>query len=444
MRNRAPRGQQRMNHAGGRTVATITSFIVLLGLDLCLLSPRAIAASDDKPSLTVFLEKSDIRENDSVRVHFQVTNGGAAPIATSSITIISPGNFMEWHCGGCAAGNDVISKVDTGRVEPNQSVDREAWFHTKPDVPFGQFNLLFRLEMMSDAKPPQRSVSLVEKAVSVKLLGTDTLAGIPLALSGLVVPGLCFWLIVSWFGVSWGVGLALGDKIIYSVLVSFALLMLDSRWVSADISSGLSVVKLVIWASSGVVLGALVGALDKGRRLIVARREAAITIGQLDDDQTVFRKLLVRYLAKDETIFRKLVDILEKKTTSSGVTPGISNAGKPFAKVFLKNTEVYCGSLVYQDKERTRLVGWYKLNRSALENLGITQIQDSKKVYREILKQSVTLEQSSEVQQELKEGGYKLGGTLLTRSNDQVLRVEWLKFGWNANPLEIVTPKPTS
>lgn len=270
-------------------VAALSGFVALIGLYLCLLPSRATAAGDDKPSLAVFLEKSDVRENDSVRVHLQVTNGGAAPIAASSITIISPGNFIEWHCGGCAANSAAISEVDTGRVDPSQSVDREVWFHTGPDVPFGQLNLLFRLETTSDAKPAQRSVSLVEKAVSVKLLGTDTLAGIPLALSGLVVPGLCFWLIVSWFGVSWGVGLALGDKIIYSVLVSFVLLMLDSRWVSADISSGLSVFKLVMWAISGVVSGALVGGFDKTRRVIMARREAAITIGPLDDDLRLSR-----------------------------------------------------------------------------------------------------------------------------------------------------------
>ncbi len=426
-----------MRHATGRTITILSGFIILC-VNVYLLSAQATGASADTPSLTVFLEKSDVRENDSVCVHFQVTNGGAA-IATSSITIVSPGNLMEWHCGGCAANSQPISEVEIGKIDPNQSVDREVWFHTGPNVPFGQFNLLFRLETTSDAKPPRKSVSLVEKAVSLKLLGTDTLAGIPLALSGLVIPGLCFWLIVSSFGVSWGVGLALGDKIIYSVLVSFVLLMLDSRWVPADISSGLSVVKLVIWAISGVASGVLVGVFDKTRRVMIARKEAAITVGPLDDDQTAFRKLLVRHSGKDESVLRKLIHFLSKKKLPSGRVPLRSKNDKPFGRVILKTKDVYCGSLVYQEGERTLLVGWYQVKKSALEKAGVAQIQNSKKIYRGILENEVPLDQSTPVQQ-LKDGNYQPTGTfLLMRNNDQVLRIEMVKSGWNTNPLEVVT-----
>src|SRR5436309_9655554 len=124
-----------MNDAGGRTVTAIGGFICVLALHLCVLSPRNAAASDEKPSFAVFLEKRDVRENDSVRVHFQVTNGGSPTIAMSSITMISPGNFIQWHCGGCTANSKAISAIDVGRIDPHQSVDREVWFHTGPDVP---------------------------------------------------------------------------------------------------------------------------------------------------------------------------------------------------------------------------------------------------------------------------------------------------------------------
>lgn len=50
------------------------------------------------------------------------------------------------------------------------------------------------------------------------------------------------------------------------------------------------------------------------------------------------------------------------------------------------------------------------------------------------------LEQSTEVKR-LKDGNYETGSNfLLTRNNDQVLRIEMLKSGWNADALEIVTP----
>lgn len=386
--------------------AASVTILIWLGAPIFLLTPMAQAASDG-PSLTVFLERSDIRESDSVRVFFQVTNSGSAQIASSIITIISPGSLLVWHCGGCAQDSAPISEIDTGKISPGQSVDAEAWFVSGSNISIGQFNLLFRLNTLSDAKPSQRSVSLVEKTISVKLLGTDTLAGIPLALSGLIIPGLCFWLVVSWFGAKWGVGLALGDKLIYSILVSLGLVLLGSGWTLTDISAGVSIQKLTYWALSGALAGVLAGAVNKSIRNREAKSEAEIAIGPMDDEKAIFGKLLVRY----------------------------SGAHRPYSKVVLKTKEEYGGSLAYRGTEHTVLVGWYKVKKATLATAPQTP---EKEFNRWVLNNLATLEQSNGIKH-LESGTLeRTGKFLLGWSNDQVAYTEMQEFGWDSRPLETV------
>lgn len=394
----------------GRKFFVLAGSISFLAVQLCLVSVP-VKAAEDKPTLAVFLDKSDIRQNDAVRVHFQVSNNSAVSIGAASIAILSP--EFEWHCSGCPPDNAPISSVDIGNINPNQSVDKDVWFRTGAKINVGQSNLLFRLETTSDAKPPQKSVSLVEKPVSLKLLGTDTLAGIPLALSGLIVPGLCFWLILSWFGVSWSMGLALGDKIIYSILVSLFLLIVDSLLFSADLFSGLSVHNLVIWGASGAAPGVVVGLAHLACRKIKAEKEQAVAIGLLDDAPTIFRKLLVRCSPE----------------------PG----SKPLYKVSLKNREVYYGSMAYEDTDRTLLVGWYKISKATLKADPTLQPlateQNVKKLYAGLLEKRVPLEEGSAVQQ-LQEKGYGPSDSFLQSWNKtQIRSVEKDVAGWNADPL---------
>jgi hypothetical protein len=242
----------------------------------------------------------------------------------------------------------------------------------------------------------------------VKLLGTDTLGGIPLALSGLILPGFCFWLVLSLFGVRWSFGLALGDKIVYSVLVSLALLFLCTHFSSADISSGLSIRKLFIWGATGLGTGVLVGGGDLLVRWIKRKKEEAITLKPLDDEQLIFRKLLVRY--KDEE--------------------------KPLSKVVLKNNKEYYGSLVYKDSEKTTLVGWYELKQSAVAAIG--DPKDRTAFRKAILSHSAVLDQRDGVRM-LRDGLYEdTLHWLFQWNNADVLHAEMLKSGWKFDPLELV------
>jgi hypothetical protein len=401
-----------MNHAMGKGAVALFGWICFLILHLSLMPTRS-AATDDKSVLTVFMEKSDVRQNDAVRVRFQASNPGTAAITQATIVLLSP--RVEWHCAGCKAEDKPISTIELGRINPQQSVDAEAWFRTQSDIEVGQFNLLFRLETTSDAKPPQRSVALSEKSINIKLLGTDALAGIPLALAGLVVPGLCFWLILSWFDVSWSKDLALGDKITYSMLVSFFILLLEAPFSSTDIFSGLSLRKLAIWATSGIVPGLLVGGFDKGRRALKTSREIAITIGPLDDDQTIFRKLLVRYTPQKDS--KLLTTVTQAKDRKS----------------------LY-GSMAYQDTGRTVLVGWYKVKKAELKKKAelqkLADEQNLKKFYQGLLEHSVALEETDRIQI-LKEGVYEQALESGRWSNENVAGIETKKGGWDADPLTI-------
>jgi hypothetical protein len=397
------RSFERMKNVRFRTIASATLPFVFALLFCCLSSRLAVAA--DKGPLAVFLERNDVRENDSVRVHFQVTNDGSSNVSAAQITIISPANFMQWYCGGCKPENEnLLSKVDLGPISISQTVDKEVWFHTLPNIPVGQFNLLFRLEMTVESKP-QKYVVLAEKPVTVKLLGTDTLGGIPLALSGLILPGFCFWLVLSLLGVRWSVGLALGDKLVYSIAVSLVLLSICA-WLSvADISSGLSIKKLFLWAGSGVLTGVAVGGPDWLWRWLKKKREKEITLEPLDDGQLVFRKLLVRYASKE----------------------------KPLSKVVLKDNKEYYGSLVHRDPDKTTLVGWYQLEKSKAHG----DTQNIKALSKEILNDSTVLEESEGILV-LKDGVYTdTGHWLLQWNNADVLHAEIRKSGWKRKPLEL-------
>jgi hypothetical protein len=68
----------------------------------------------------------------------------------------------------------------------------------------GDFNFLFTFEYeWPQQNSLQQSFVVVEKTLKVSLLGSDSVAGIPVGLAGFIVPGLIFWWIVARFNVPW-------------------------------------------------------------------------------------------------------------------------------------------------------------------------------------------------------------------------------------------------
>lgn len=129
--------------------------------------------------------------------------------------------------------------------------------------------------------------------------------------------------------------MALGDKLIYSVLVSICIVGVG-QWISPiDVSDGISLNKLIRLAAIGALLGAIVGGADYSIRQARQRRAAAREITFGDDEQTLLGKLL---------------------QLNPRLKPGQA------IEVRLKNGQRYRGSMFYRTTTLTSLVGWFKIS----------------------------------------------------------------------------------
>jgi hypothetical protein len=127
-------------------------------------------------------------------------------------------------------------------------------------------------------------------------------AGIPLALAGFIVPGLLFWLFVKAFGARLAAS-GLSDQMVYSVMVSVGIIALGAwlrRW---DVSSGVSIGRLITLGVTGAVLGLIAGVIDLGVRKFIAylngekakqelRQRFAQQIDERDTEASLLGKLL--------------------------------------------------------------------------------------------------------------------------------------------------------
>jgi hypothetical protein len=153
--------------------------------------------------------------------------------------------------------------------------------------------MLFTVEFKSDGKGGFISA---EKSLQASLFGSDTIAGVPLALAGFIVPGLFFWVITSLFRIPWSVGIALGDKMIYSVLVSIGFVLIGT-WIESidiDVRKGIGVIKLLYLAGGGAALGILVGFITRIYMSIRRRHRAERQINFSEEPESIFRKLLLK------------------------------------------------------------------------------------------------------------------------------------------------------
>jgi hypothetical protein len=169
----------------------------------------------------------------------------------------------------------------------------------------------------------------------MSLLGTDNIAGVPLALAGLIVPGLLFWVVVGWFRVPWAKS-ELGEITLYSIPISL-LFMVAGRWAPAmDVGSGIGVVKLGCLALGGAVLGGIVGLVDYMRRRAKQEAEDALVIADSDDMPELIGKLAARH----------------------------RYAGPKTMQVTLKDGRQYAGSWAVRDGGYTYLFGAFYIDSS--------------------------------------------------------------------------------
>jgi hypothetical protein len=118
----------------------------------------------------------------------------------------------------------------------------------------------------------------------------------------LIVPGLFFWFTLSLFRPPPKLEVPLGDRLIYSVIISVVCLMIagclgyffHGPWINYfDISASLSIPKLFALALAGSVPGAFIGLLCVGSRMLKRSKEQERLITPNDDLTILIEKILL-------------------------------------------------------------------------------------------------------------------------------------------------------
>lgn len=163
------------------------------------------------PSLIVSFERQNVRENDCVNVELLVTNPSALELAEVSLDAVGP-SFLHWYSGRCEAKKDRegtnfsgpnSSPLSLGNVPAQSPMKQELHFHSSDTIEVGEYNVLFIVHYgWKTTRGVSRSVISAEKPVKISFLGNESVAGIPLALAGFIVPGLLFLILLKIFRVS--------------------------------------------------------------------------------------------------------------------------------------------------------------------------------------------------------------------------------------------------
>jgi hypothetical protein len=366
-------------------------FLFQLGLLLLLAKPSATPAppapEPPKPTVNISFARQTIRENDCVAIEVWFANDGKQEIQDVTMEVASP-TFLRWTLNPCqtkdtASGHSftlepALAQPPTGAAatapatagqEPaltGSVYARKLYLKTDTDIEVGDYNLLFTFHYSwkaSGKKADEKithSFTASEKTIKANFLGSESVAGVPLGLAGLIVPGLFFWLTVRVLGVAWGLETALGDKLVYSVVVSFIFVALASALVGVipklhylDISSGISIHKLMWLAGTGTAVGLAASVIYHVRRRGREKHAAETEINFNDDNAAMIGKLL----RKNSTYHPpRLVRWFRKSFNKP--FPNY----RPQTTVTLIDGNVYAGSLGERGKDITVLVGWFQVD----------------------------------------------------------------------------------
>jgi hypothetical protein len=307
------------------------------------------APTPPKPGLAVVLERQVVRENDELQAQIWISNEWDKPISDVVLQVNVPA-FLSLAAGSCSDSKNGSQTnpqgvASIGTIAPNDVKAVNVCLRTGPDIMVGDFNVSFTCEYAWPlANGKGRSFVTTEKTLKSNLLGSDTVAGVPIALAAFIVPGLFFWLVIGWLKVPWDIGSALGDKLVYSVIVSVLLLWLINFW-KPNTSGAIGLSKLFTFALAGATVGLFVGSVDHGLRFLVRLRKqtrqsiakaAEVKLG--DDSLVLLRKLLTKY----------------------------PNCRKPRAVVTL-GEEQYIGSLMAETDEIVAVIGWFRIARENIQ-----------------------------------------------------------------------------
>lgn len=274
-----------------------------------LQSARASAKTPElitppKPSLAISLERLNIRQKDCVNAELIVANESEHELTNPSLEVSGP-DLFKWYTGPCEKEDEELGTnfgaqpslpaLDLPPIAAWSTRKQELHLHTGHTIEVGEYNCLFTIQYHWKTKQGvAKSFVSAEKPIKVNFLGNESVAGIPLALAGFIIPGLLFWLIIKAFGASWSLD-GLSDQMLYSVMVSIALVVVGTWRKYWDISTGISIEKLTKLAAAGAAIGVAAGLVDLGVRKIrkfLKDRELERQIVMGESESSLLGKLL--------------------------------------------------------------------------------------------------------------------------------------------------------
>lgn len=320
----------------------ILMVLLLLQLSVGGSVKEAAAPTPPAPALTISFERQNIRQNDCVNVQLILANNSDSELTKTSLTVAGP-SFVSWYnysCGqnksGDIFGSSSVPSLALGTIPPRSTFRRQLHLQTPSTIQVGDYNSLFTVEYQWKLNEgTASSVVSAEKPIKVSFLGSDSVAGIPLALAGFIVPGLVFWLIIKLFGASWSVD-ALGAQMIYSVLVSIAIVFVGAWFNFSDVSAGISMGRLLSLVLAGLLVGSVAGGSDLAIRKVRARQAAKREAARLAQAADLEAARLEQEIRPEESLARLLGKLLE--------LPPQAQLNKPLIRL-KKDQQQYVGAL---------------------------------------------------------------------------------------------------
>jgi hypothetical protein len=350
-------------------------------------SPSPTPQSDPpKPSVAVSFERQSIRENDAVQVHAWLSNEWDYRLTDVTLRAEMP-ERLRWNNVPCAdwppqkfEGGVGDKPLDLGPLNAHEVKAYTFCIRSGPEISVGDFNIPFTFEYewpRGDAA--RRSFVTSEKTLKANLFGSDSVAGVPLGLAGLVVPGLFAWFVFALFDVGWkpwpDAGLALGEKLFYSVLVSIPLLFVINWTIVGsfsfpDVNSGISLSKLLIYIGFGAALGAAVGGpirlvKEIGRRLAERRQRMEEERARAEERRRQEeRARQVQLNDAPDVLLEKLLRLYPYSR-------------QPRAVVYLKNGTQFSGTLAQQGEDATALIASFQVKLDGLARQIVEELKQA-------------------------------------------------------------------
>jgi uncharacterized integral membrane protein len=430
------------------SIALITLLLALAGRPTPTPTPQG---DPPKPSVAISFERQAIRENDAVAVHIWIANEWDYGLTDVTLRADVPAP-LKWNNLSCQEWSKRKFDGEAGdrplpldALKAHEVKSYTFCIKSGSEIDVGEFNIPFTFEYgWQRGAEARRSFTTSEKTLKANLFGSDSLAGVPLGLAGLIVPGLFFWVVFSLFRVGWmpwpSGDLALGDKLFFSVLASALLLFIVASFNARapafpNFSGGIGLPKLLFYvgvgAGAGLVVGGLIWVTQWVGRVLAARREERQAREALATEERR-RRELARQVQLDDPLDVLLEKLLEKY-------PDLSTTE---TVVYLKNGTSYTGTLGEEGESATALVGSYFVN---LEGLGQPLVDELmraarpidifKIVRREKLEARLEPYQSLSVSKDGATAGDNAG--YRTWPGGEVLRIELSPVGGDFAPLRL-------